>query len=139
MRKFVSELVKKFMTHILYKELSYALTGILLDIHNALGRFCKHNQYCDAVEAFFKEKKIDYKREIEIPIEFKGIKLTGNRLDFLIENKVVLDVKNKKYITKKDYVQMKRYLRATNNELGIIANFSEKSLKPVRIINRVKK
>lgn len=124
------------MAEILQKDLSYKINGILFQVHNKLGRFCKHDQYCDALEVLLKENSVDYKREIEVPIEFNDIQLTGNKLDFLIENEIVLDVKCKKEITTKDYVQMKRYLVATNKELGIVVNFSEKSLKPKRILRK---
>ena len=124
------------MVVILQKDLSYKINGILFNIHNKLGRFCKHDQYCDAFEILLKDNEINHKREIEIPIKFGDIKLTGNKLDFLIEDKIVLDVKCKKEITTKDYVQMKRYLVASNNELGIIVNFSEISLKPRRILRK---
>jgi len=124
------------MVEILHKDLSYGINGILFQVHNSLGRFCKHNQYGDALEVLLKENNIKYKREIEIPIYFKEIKLTGNILDFLIEDAVVLDIKCKKEITTKDYVQMKRYLKATGKELGIIVNFADKSLKIVRILNK---
>src|SRR3989338_4976633 len=124
------------MDKILHKELSYKINGILFKVHNNLGRFCKHDQYCEAVESILKEEKIKYQREIEIPIKFNNIKLTGNILDFLIEDKFVLDVKCKKEITIKDYVQMKRYLRATGKNLGIIVNFAEKSARIKRILNK---
>lgn len=123
------------MTEILEKELSYKINGILFEIHNKLGRFCKHNQYCEALEILFKEKGIKYQREIEVPIILNNVKITGNRLDFLIEEKIVLDVKCKKMIMTEDYVQMKRYLQASKLKLGIIANFAENSIKPKRIIN----
>lgn len=124
------------MGEILQKDLSYQLTGILFQVHNKLGRFCKHDQYCGALEILLKENKIEYKREIEVPIEFNGVKLAGNKLDFLIENKIVVDVKCKREITTKDYVQMKRYLVASDKELGIIVNFSEKSIRPRRILRK---
>jgi len=124
------------MGEILHKELSYKINGILFEVHNKLGRFCKHNQYCEAFEILLRDNDLKYQREIEIPIEFNGIKLTGNILDFLIEDKVVLDVKCKKDITTKDYVQMKRYLVAANKELGIIVNFSECKLAPKRILRK---
>lgn len=123
------------MTEIIYKELSYTLNGILYDVHNKLGKFCNHNQYCDAIEILLKDKGIKYKREVKIPIKFKGSDLEGNQLDFVIEDSITLDVKAKKYITKQDYIQMQRYLKATNFKLGIVVNFREQSLKPKRIIN----
>jgi GxxExxY protein len=124
------------MVEILHKELSYNLNGILFAIHNSLGRFCKHNQYCEALESLLKNNKFKYQREVDVPIIFNEIKITGNILDFLIEEKIVLDVKCKKEITTKDYVQMKRYLRASKKELGIIVNFAEKSLNIRRILNK---
>ena len=59
----------------------------------------------------------------------------GNRVDFLVENAIVIDIKAKKFITKKDYFQMLRYLEAANLQLGIIINFRNTYLKPKRIIN----
>lgn len=124
------------MVDILYKDFSYRITGILFNIHNKLGRFCNHKQYCEALEAILKKENIKYYREVEVPIEFEGIRLTGNVLDFLIDDRIVLDVKAKKEITAKDYVQMKRYLKASRKELGIIVNFSEITLRPKRILSK---
>ena len=123
------------MVEIIYKDLSYNLNGIFFNVHNKLGKFCNHNQYCDAIEILLKEKGIDYKREIKIPIEFRDSNIEGNQLDFIIEDSIIIDIKAKKYITKQDYIQMQRYLKATNFKLGIIVNFREQSLKPKRIIN----
>lgn len=123
------------MTEIIYKDLSYNLNGILYNVHNKLGKFCNHNQYCDAIEILLKEKDIDYKREVKIPIKFKDSDIEGNQLDFIIEDSIILDIKAKKYITKQDYIQMQRYLKAAGYKLGIIVNFRGQSLKPKRIIN----
>lgn len=125
------------MTEVLHRDLSYRINGILFNIHNKLGRFCKHDQYCDALEKLLIKENIKCQREIEVPIKFEDIELVGNILDFLIEDSIVLDVKCKKEITKKDYVQMKRYLVASEKELGVIVNFSENSLKPKRILRKV--
>lgn len=118
-------------------ELSYKITGICFKVHNDLGRFCSERQYSDKLEETLKENNIDYKREFEIA------KLVdsplGNRPDFIIENKIILDVKAKKFITKEDYYQMLRYLKASNLELGLIVNFRNTYLKPKRVINNVYK
>lgn len=120
---------------ILYKELSYEINGILFEVHNSLGRFCNHKQYCDVLEVSLKKNNINYDRELEAPIKFKDTEISGNIVDFIIDNKIVLDVKAKKAITKKDYIQMQRYLKAANIKLGLIVNFAEKSIKPLRVIN----
>lgn len=123
------------MKEVLHKELSYKIVGILFEVHKKLGRFCKHNQYCDAVEILLKQNRFTYQREVAIPIKFGNDTLHGNRLDFFIADLVPVDIKAKKFTTGEDYVQMKRYLQATNRKLGIVANFREISLKPKRIIN----
>lgn len=114
-------------------DLSYKITGICFKIHNKLGRFCSERQYSDKLEEVLKENKIDHKREFEIA------KLVdsplGNRPDFIIKNKIILDVKAKKFITKEDYYQMLRYLKAANMELGLIVNFRNTYLKPKRVLN----
>jgi len=78
---------------IIHKELSYKLNGIFYYIHNRLGRYCIHKQYADAMEIIFREKGVNYEREIEIPIEFSGELIKGNRIDFLVENLIPVDIK----------------------------------------------
>lgn len=68
-----------------------------------------------------------YKREMKISD-------SGNIIDFLIDNKIILENKAKRIITKDDYYQLQRYLQALNIKLGMIINFREKYLKPKRIV-----
>ncbi len=120
---------------IIHKALSYKLNGIFYSVHNQLGRYCTHKQYSDAVEIVFRKEGISYVREVEIPIKFLGEQVRGNRIDFLVEDLIPIDVKVERYITKADFMQMIRYLRATNKKLGIIVNFRQRTLNPKRIIN----
>lgn len=115
---------------ILYKELSYKLTGAFFDVHNKLGRFLSERQYADEVEKYLKQVGIGYKREFELSQDIKG-----NRVDFLIENKIVVDIKAKKMLTRDDYYQMLRYLKVGGFRLGLIVNFRNTYLKPKRIAN----
>ena len=114
-------------------DLSYKITGICFKIHNELGRFCRERQYSDKLEELLKEENVSYVREIEISDLTDSSK--GNRADFIIESKIILDVKAKKFITKEDYYQMQRYIRASNLELGLIVNFRNTFLKPKRVLN----
>lgn len=123
------------MSAIIYKELSYKLYGIFYELQNRLGRDLTEKQYAEAIEQLFKKYRIKYKKEIEIPIQFEGLEIKGNRLDFFIENLIPIDIKAKKYITREDYRQMKRYLVATDCKLGLVINFREYPLKVKRVIN----
>lgn len=66
---------------------------------------------------------------------FKEEREGRNKVDFLIENKVILEVKSKKIITKDDYFQRRRYLSVLNKKLGILVNFRSTYLHPKRILN----
>ena len=120
---------------LIYPELSYRLNGIFYYLHNKLGRYCSHKQYADAMEIVFREKGINYQREIDVPIEVSGESIKGNIIDFLVEKIIPIDIKGEKYITKADFMQMLRYLKATKRKLGIIVNFSQRTLRPKRVIN----
>lgn len=118
---------------ILHKDLSYQLNGIFFETHNELGRFLKEKQYADFVENLLKEKGIKYKREFALIDAINNVE--RNRVDFLIEDKVIIDIKAKKILTKEDYYQMLRYLKVSGLKLGLVVNFRNSYLKPKRIIN----
>jgi GxxExxY protein len=112
---------------LIFPELSYTITGICFNAHNELGRFCKEKQYGDYIENKLKEIKVPYKRELAIAD-------SGNVVDFLIDNKIILELKSKRIITKEDYFQTQRYLQATNVKLGLLINFRPVYIKPQRVI-----
>jgi len=118
---------------IIYKELSYKINGLLFSVHNKLGRFLKEKQYADELEKQLKDKKIDYKREYKIPSVDSEI--NRNKIDFLIDNKIILEIKAKRLILKEDYYQLLRYLKVSGVKLGLMVNFRNTYLKPKRIAN----
>lgn len=91
------------MKDIVEAELSYKLTGLCFKVHKELGRFCRERQYGDALEEIFKTNKLAYEREYEI-ILLNPSAPRGNRADFLIERRLVVDIKAKNFITKEDYI-----------------------------------
>lgn len=120
---------------VVYPELSYALGGIFFKVSNELGCFCKESQYCTAIEKLLQEKGIKYKREFNIKSEKELIKDNSDRADFIIEDKIVVEVKAKRVIGREEYNQVKRYLNSLNFKLGILVNFHQRYLTPKRILN----
>lgn len=112
---------------LIYPELSYRLNGIFFEVHNNLGRYSRERQYADALELGLKMAGIDYQREYEI-------KDTGNRVDFFIDGKILVEIKAKQMTIREDYYQIQRYLQASNIKLGFLVNFRYRYLKPLRII-----
>ena len=122
---------------IIYPELSYQINGVLFAVHNQLGRFCNEKQYSDAIENCLQKIKLEYKREVVLPPSFENEQQGRNRIDFVIGDKIILEVKAKRILEKVDYYQALRYLGAYNKKLAIVVNFRDKYLKPKRIINSV--
>ena len=118
----------------IHQELSYTVTGILFAVHNELGRYRGEKQYGDMLERCFKERGISYEREAVLPTSFVGEKAGRNRVDFLLDNKIVLEIKAKQFLEKTDYYQMMRYLEACEKRLGILVNFHQRHLASKRIV-----
>ena len=118
---------KKISEKVIYPELSYLITGILFETQNELGNFAREKQYGDLIEQKFTEKNISYKREVPISN-------SGNILDFIIEDKVILELKSVRMFTKDNYRQIQNYLQSTGLKLGLLVNFRSKYLKPERIV-----
>ena len=112
---------------IIYPKLSYSVIGVCFSVHNELGRFSREKQYCDLIEKKLDEVKVTYKRELRVGD-------SGNIVDFLLADKIILEVKAKRILTKEDYYQLQRYLQALRIRLGIIVNFREKYLSPKRVV-----
>ena len=112
---------------LIYPKLSYSLVGILFDTHNELGNHAREKQYGNSIEEKLKNAKIPFKRELEIA-------KSGNIVDFLIDDKVILEIKAKRVITKSDYYQTQRYLQESRIRLALLVNFRNKYIKPLRII-----
>ena len=123
-----------FQRNLLHKELSYKITGLCFKVHNDLGRFLRERQYSDRFEEVLKRENVPFLREVLLD-KITDSTVQGNRIDFIIENTIIIDLKAKKFITKDDYYQMQRYLQCSDVQLGLIVNFRDAYLKPRRVIN----
>jgi len=131
--------MKNYQDNLIYKELSYMLFGLLYEVHNELGRYCNEKQYGDKFEEFLKKNKVEYQREFILPLSFPSEKMGRNKADFIVDNKIILEFKNKRRSDRTDYYQLQRYLRAADKKLGILVNFRQLNLAPKRILNSSKK
>lgn len=120
---------------LIYKELSYSINGALFDVQNELGRYCSEKQYGDLLEIKLKERNLNFEREKFLPESFEGEKSNRNRIDFIVNDSIIIELKVKRVIERADFYQVKRYLTAFNKRLGLIVNFREKFLQPKRVIN----
>ncbi|PLX27293.1 GxxExxY protein [Candidatus Parcubacteria bacterium] len=120
---------------LLYKDLTYKIRGILFKIHNDLGRFCNEKQYGDAFEQGLTDEGIEYEREKILHISFVGEKKGRNRIDFLIEDKIIIELKCVSCLGRGDYHQCQRYLKSSGLDLALLVNFRPRYLLIRRILN----
>ena len=117
----------KSARELFFPELSYKLVGILFSTHNELGPWSKEKQYGDVIARKLSEIKVKFKRECVIGE-------SGNIVDFIIEDKIILELKAKRLLVSDDYIQAQRYLQETQLKLALLVNFRSKYLKPIRVV-----
>jgi GxxExxY protein len=125
------------MDKIIYKDLSYKITGLLFKAHQELGIYRNEKQYCDFFEKLLIKEGISHEREYKFCEHQYGQGDVRCICDFIIESKIIVEFKSKNFITKDDYFQVKRYLTTLNLKLGILVNFRQKRLAPKRILNKL--
>lgn len=120
---------------LLYPDLSYEIVGILFDVWKEVGWGHKEFIYQKAIEVALKEKGIQFSAQLPSGIDLHGIKVGLYRFDFLVEKKVVLEIKVRNYFSKRDIDQIYSYLKSSGLQLGIIAHFTKEGVKFKRVVN----
>lgn len=120
---------------LIYPELSYKIVGCLFEVYNNLGPDHREKFYQKAIAWEFDNNKIKFCKELPISLKYKNQSLGKNYLDFLLEDKIVLEIKVGKHFTKHSFDQVREYLKLNNLNLGLIANFTKDGVKIHRVIN----
>jgi len=125
----------QLMDALIYKEEAYKIIGCCMEVHKTLGKGFSEIIYKEALEYEFQQNSIPYQREAPYNVPYKGIVLSkGYCADFIVFDKIVLEVKAIECLTKGDIKQTLNYLAATKHKLGLLVNFGEDSLVSKRII-----
>lgn len=120
---------------LIYPELSFKIVGILFDIHSKLGNRLHEKYYQRAIAALLKKEELSFEEQVPVNILIEGEKIGKYFLDFLIDDKVILEIKTIPFLKQQDFNQLKGYLKTTGYKLGILANFRSDSLIFKRVVN----
>jgi GxxExxY protein len=121
-------------------EISEAIIGAAIEVHRILGPGLLESVYEEALCHELHLRGTRFVRQQHVPIPFKGVRLgTDLRLDLLVEDKVIVDLKAKEELSPIDKPQLLTYLRLSSRCLGLIINFHVKVLRDgiVRVVNRL--
>ena len=117
------------------QEENYIIIGICMEVHRILGPGLLEVVYKDALEIEFKNKNIPFEREKEFSIEYKGNILPHKfYADFIIYDEIILEIKTVKEINNEHIAQTLNYIKLASSQIGIIANFQNKSLTHKRLV-----
>ena len=119
-------------------ELTYQIRGAIFDVYNNLGPGLLESVYEEALAFELQQRGLKFERQKEVSINYKGNILNSPlRLDLLVENRIVIELKSVEEMKPVFWKQTLTYLRLLNLHIGILVNFSSDSIKDdiYRIVN----
>lgn len=119
---------------LLYPELSYQIRGACFNVYKTLGPYHKESVYANALFSELEKRKIPFTKEASIDVEYQQKKVGVYRPDFLIDNKIIVELKAAEFLPKNDEKQLSYYERSevsssayylggTRYRLGFLVNF----------------
>ena len=114
--------------NILYKDLSYRIVGCFYDVYNELGPAHKEQVYHEALAILFKELGIAFISKKRLPIHFKGKRIGTYEPDFVVDEKIIIEIKSVLNMPKAFENQLYYYLRGSNYKLGYLVNFGNEHI-----------
>ena len=120
---------------VLYPDLSYRLMEAVYEVHNQLGPGLTEEIYERALIIKFKTKEISFEQQKVIHVNYKGEKVGTYRLDLVVDDKIILELKAVQALSDLYKQQLLSYLKACNLHLGILINFGTKQVQYTRIAN----
>lgn len=123
------------MSKLIYEENSYRINGLLFEIYNELGYGHRERTYQQAFAQQLLEAKLPFRREVYLPVYFREKLVSKYFLDFLIDDKIIVEIKVANDFYQSDVGQILAYLKEKNCRLGILTLFTESGVRIKRIVN----
>jgi GxxExxY protein len=111
------------------KAVTEKVIACCMEVHSALGPGLLESVYEEALGHEFKLRGIIYERQKEIGLKYKGISIGNHRLDYLVENEVILELKAVEAMNRIFEAQLLTYLKALNKKVGLLVNFNVEHLR----------
>jgi GxxExxY protein len=123
---------------LLHEELTESVIGASVEVHRSLGPGLLESAYEECLCHELHLRGIAFERQVPLPVEYKGIKLDcGYRLDIVVANAVILEIKCMEHVLPVHEAQLLTYLKMTGKRVGLILNFNVPALARGGIIRKV--
>lgn len=111
-------------------KLTHTVIGLAIEVHRTLGPGLLESAYCECLSYEIRNSGLYVEREKLLPITYKDITINhGYRIDLVVENKLVLELKTVEELTDSHQAQLLTYLKLGNYPIGLLINFHSKILK----------
>ena len=114
---------------IVHKKLSYKIVGVLFDVSNQLGASYHERYYQKAIEKLLIKEKITFQKEFPVNIEISGESIGKHFVDFVVEDKIILEIKKGNRFRMGDIKQVLMYLKSSGIKLGMLAYFGSSGVR----------
>jgi GxxExxY protein len=123
----------------LHSELTGKIIGCAMEVHKVLGNGFQEVIYQRALEIEMAQQGLHFSREHEMQIFYKGVEIGTRRVDFFVEEKVMVELKALVQLEDVHLAQAINYLEAYGLEVGLLINFGNRSLQFKRVMKPVRK
>lgn len=123
-------------SNIIYSDLSYKIMGAIFEVHKELGPGFLESIYEKALIEELSSRGMKIETQKVIDLIYKGKKIGVHRLDLVIEEKVVVELKTVERFSIHHKAQLTSYLKASSYKLGILVNFSKSKVEYCRVLIR---
>jgi GxxExxY protein len=121
--------------NLIYADECYRIMGLIFQVFNDIGYGHKENFYQKALAKVFNTDNVPFREQLRCKLKYKGEDLGLYIFDFLVFDKIIIEIKQKNYLSYKDIQQVYKYLKAASLKLGLIVTFTSKGVKYKRIVN----
>lgn len=118
-----------------FDDLSNRIIGAAIEVHTALGPGFLESIYEEALKVEFSEQGLHYESQKEIKVEYLGEEVGRHRLDLLVEESIIVELKAVSDLADIHFAQLRSYLKATGVKVGLLLNFAKPTLKIRRVVN----
>ena len=111
-------------------EIPYKVIGAAIKLHKQLGPGLLESAYENALSYDLKNIGLEVEQQVSMPFKYKDVYLeVGYRIDLMIENKVILEIKSVDRLAPVHFAQTLTYLKLSEKKLGLLINFNENIIK----------
>ena len=121
-------------------EISYIIRGAIFKVYNSLGPGLLESVYEATLKHEIMKEDLIAESQVAVPVYYDGVKLDlGFRIDLLINDKVIIEIKSVEVLAPVHHKQLLTYLKLTNRKLGILVNFNTDNISDgiTRIVNKL--